>query len=84
MPGELVIIVQSRMFPEKIGSQTEIIDLKWVLGWADGTPSGWGYKTKENANLERASWCERQLSKLPPETPATFDAAIWAPSGVSA
>lgn len=78
MPGELVAI-ESKSYPHLNGSVVTIVRMT-----EDGMPSYWGYICAPDLSDDDRPWDESALRKLPPETPATFDAAIWAPSGVSA
>lgn len=81
VPGERVA-VRGVASSEYDIDETTVTATEFVHGRLRGTGnahSGWCYKTDHQP--DKFMWfMEDSLRKLPPETPATFDASIWAPN----
>lgn len=81
VPGEVVVILQSRLFPEEVGRKTTILKIHRVPGWAGEKElrESWAYKTHHNIDSKRFSWQESQLGKLPPNEKISFENCVWQP-----
>lgn len=86
VPGERVIL-DSTSSPE-LNGEAVVLDAWYTSAYVDDTPAKmcWVYDLTIPHGLQRGidgphpGWCEKALRKLPPETPATFDASIWVPN----
>lgn len=91
VPGERVVIIQSNTRPDFVGREIVVAAAQWKRNKANNLEWCWFYADGELIpvkNLElgegRPAFGEHQLAKLPPNTPAVFDASIWQPRKVEA
>lgn len=82
VPGERVIL-ESKRRTELNGEHTiesvQFFDRMRKIDTDGPISSGFLY-VLVGVDMRGDGWIESALRKLPPETPATFDASIWAPN----
>lgn len=82
VPGELVVIAHCSD-PQLVGMRAMVLEIHfqtWDCG-EDTYWSGWGCRLDVASNIG-AWWSEVSLKRLPPQTPARWDASTFIPDRI--